>query len=217
MNKVLEYIKREKEHYGKILYNINNAISEIAPYIDFSDLNSRKYVSRLPVLKRYMELLNEIESKEIKDGILGFLNDNKHIEQIERFKRDNAEALNQLEKCNVCVRHKCPPSCKFNSCLSCRPGSRVVYCDHEKIKVVFHDNWILDLTNDRTGKSDRYKVLATLEDAQKDQEYIIIEGLTTKEKFVLYYYPGITEDTYGEINDEEEFDFIVSTYESIER
>jgi hypothetical protein len=217
MSKVLDYIKEEKEHYGKILYNINNSISEIGPYVDWDNLNSRKYVTRLPVLKKYMELLNEIENKELKDGFLGFLNDDKHINKLEEYKRQNREDLQQLERCDKCVRHKCPPSCKFNSCLSCRPGSRVVHCDHEKIKVSFHDNWMLDLTNDRTGKSERYKVLATLEDFQKDQEYIIFEGITSKEKFVLYYNPGISEDSYGEISNEEEFDFIVSTFESVER
>jgi hypothetical protein len=217
MSKVLEYIKKDKGYYGEILYNLNNAVTEIGPYVDWDNLNSRKYVTRLPVLKRYIDLLGEIESKELKDGFLGFMNDDKHIEQLESYKRQNFDSLKQLENCSKCARLKCPPSCKTSSCLSCRPGSRTVHCDHKKMRVVFHDNWTLDLTNDRTGKNERYKVLATLEDVEKDQEYIVIEGLASKDKFVLYYNPGISEDSYGEIADEQEFDYIVSTFEGIER
>jgi hypothetical protein len=217
VSKVLEYIKKDKSYYGEILFNLNNAVTEIGPYVDWDNLNSRKYVTRLPVLKRYLELLGDIENKEMKDGFLGFMNDEKHINQLENYKRQNLDALTQLEKCNQCVRHKCPPSCKVSSCLSCRPGSRVVHCDHKKMKVVFHDDWTLDLTNDKTGRNERYKVLATLEDAEKDQEYIVIEGFANKDKFVLYYNPGISEDSYGEISNEQEFDFVVSTFEGIER
>jgi hypothetical protein len=60
-------------------------------------------------------------------------------------------------------------------------------------------------------------VLATLHVVLKDRRYIIIEGISSKEKFILYYYPGIAEDKYGEITDENEFDYIVSTFESVER
>ncbi|TDT51906.1 DUF1292 domain-containing protein [Fonticella tunisiensis] len=217
MGKALDYIRKEKEYYGKILYNINSAISDISPYVDKRELNERKYVSRVSVLKRYMELLDEVESREEKDGILGFLNDDKNIRELEEFKRKNNDALTQLEKCNMCQRLKCPAGCKLASCLSCRPGSWVAYCDHERIKVTFHDNFILDLTNERTGVRERFKVLATVEDDLKNKQYIIIEGLSSREKYVLYYYPGIVEDTYGEITDEEEFDFIVSVFESVER
>ncbi len=33
---------------------------------------------------------------------------------------------------------------------------------------------------------------------------------------VLYYYPGIKEDSYGEITDAEEFDFVVETFQNAE-
>ncbi|WDU83449.1 hypothetical protein [Caloramator sp. Dgby_cultured_2] len=58
--------------------------------------------------------------------------------------------------------------------------------------------------------------MATLMDAILNRHYIIIEGLLSKEKYVLYYYPDIDEDRFGEIKDEEEFDFIVETYQSVE-
>ena len=50
-----------------------------------------------------------------------------------------------------------------------------------------------------------------------DRKYIIIENIKSKEKFILYYYPGISEDSYGEIKDAQEFDFIVSTFQSVDK
>ena len=44
----------------------------------------------------------------------------------------------------------------------------------------------------------------------------MFENINSKEKFILHYYPGISEDTYGEITDPEEFDYIVSTYQSLD-
>jgi len=49
-----------------------------------------------------------------------------------------------------------------------------------------------------------------------DKKYIIIQNIINKEKFILHYYTGISEDTYGEITDPKEFDFVVSTFQSIE-
>lgn len=217
MGKALEYIKKEQEKYGEIYYNINNAVSEISPFLDKNQLRDRKYVSRLPVLKKYIEKLGEIEGIESKDGIFGFMNDDKNINDLETYKFQNIDSINQLERCSGCACLNCTSKCNFDSCLGCRKGARIAWCDHEKINVILHDNFILDLTNDRTGREERFKVLATLQDPKGDRRYIIIEGLSSKDKYILYYYPGISEDTYGEISDEQEFDFIVSTYEGIDR
>jgi hypothetical protein len=217
VGKAMVFIKSEKEKYGILFYNINKAITEISPFVEKKDLQDRKYVGRVTVLKRYLELLEKEEGKEKKDGIFGFINDDRLISEIKGFKRENHEALEQLEKCSKCSHLACPPSCRASYCLSCRPGSWMVHCDHERMSVAFHENFILDLTNDRTGIKDRYKVLATIYDAQRDKQYIIIEGIGNRDKFVLYYYPGIIEDTYGEISDEKEFDYVVSTFEGVER
>lgn len=217
MSKAEDFLKTEKEHYGKVYVDLTYAIDNISPFLDREQLNKRKYVTKLPVLKKYIELIEAAE-KEIhkKGGFLSFFNDDdKYIDLLNSYKRDNSDALNQLEHCSKCVHRNCTED-KFDGCLGCRENSRIVYCDHERINVTFHDNWILTLNNDRTGEVDRYKVLATLQDVIKDQKYIIIENLRTDEKFVLYYEPGISEDSYGEITDADEFDFIVSTYQSVE-
>lgn len=212
-----EFVKREKDHYGKIYVDIQYAISEISPFLEDKDLQKRKYVSRLSVLKKYMELLESSEREEKKGGLLSFFKSNDTVDMLQEYKNDKRQELNQLEKCSACQCLNCTSECKFNSCLGCREGSHIAYCDKKKINVTLHDNFILDLTNEKSGEDERYMVLATMEDIQRDQMYIIIEGIRSKEKYVLYYDPGISEDSYGEITDEEEFDFVVQTFESLQR
>lgn len=212
-----EFLKEEKEHYGKVFVDINYAISNVEPFLDDRRLSERKYLSRLPVLKKYIELIEASERENSKGGFFKIFSSDKHRELLEGYKSDHRKELKQLENCSKCACLNCTVECNFDSCLGCREGSRIVYCDHKRINVIFHDNFTLNLTNERTGDDERYIVLATVQDVVKDKLYIIIEGISTKEKYVLYYYPGISEDTYGEITDEEEFDFVVSTFESVER
>lgn len=217
MGKAEEFLRKEKEHWGKVYIDLTYAVDNISPFVSKNELNNRKYVNKLPVVKRYIDLIETAEREASKKkGFLGlFSDDDKYIDLLGSYKRDNFDALNQLEHCSSCVYKDCMED-KFDGCLGCRENSRIVYCDHEKINVSFHDNWILTLNNDRTGEVDRHKVLATLQDVERDQKYIIIENVRTDEKFVLYYNPGLSEDTYGEITDEDEFDFVVSTYQRVE-
>jgi hypothetical protein len=211
----MEFLKTEKDRYGKIYIDLTYAIDNIAPFIDNKELYNRKYVAKLPVLKKYIELIEAAQGElNKKSAFSRFFSDNKYIDLLESYKLDNMETLAQLENCGRCVYRNSMED-RFDGCLGCKSGSRIVYCD-KKISVRLHNNWILDLTNDRTGAADRHNVLATLQDIELDRKYIIIENLMTKEKFILHYYPGISEDSYGEITDPEEFDFIVSTYQGLE-
>lgn len=217
MGRAEDFLKKERERYGKVYIDLTYAIDNISPFTESVSLNKRKYVNKLNFLKKYIELIESAE-REVhkKGGFLNFFNDDKYIDLLNSYKHDNSEALNQLEHCSQCVYRNCSED-KFDGCLGCRENSKIVYCDHEKINVTFHDNWILTLNNDKTGDVDRFKVLATLQDIIKNQKYIIIRNLRTDEKFVLYYFSGISEDSYGEITDAEEFDYIVSTYQSVEQ
>ncbi|MBC2581339.1 DUF1292 domain-containing protein [Clostridium sp. DJ247] len=216
MSKSEEFIKREKEYFGKIYVDLTYAIDNVSPFISDKDLNSRKYVTKLPLLKKYIELIEAAESELNKKSSFSKLFDqDKYIDLLNSYKTDNEETLTQLENCSKCV-YKNSMESKFDGCLACKPKSRIVYCDNKKINVRTYDNWSLDLTNDRTGELDKYKALATLQDIELDQKYIIIENYRTKEKFILYYYPGISEDSYGEISNPEEFDYIVSIYQGVE-
>lgn len=217
MNRDEEFIKQEKDRYGKMFVDITYAIDDVSPFLDEREHKERKYITKLPILKKYMELLSSAEKDAAKrSGFSKFFSDDKYVNLLNSYKKDNEEALNQLEHCKNCVYLNNKGGSKFDGCLGCRQNSRIVYND-DKINVTFHDNFTLDLTNDNTGDTDRYKVLATLQDVELDRKYIIIENIRKDEKFILYYYPGIAEDSYGEISDPEEFDFVVSTFEGVDQ
>lgn len=215
MNKDLELLKSEKDIWGKVYVNISYGIDNVAPFLNENTLKIRKYHGKVDVLKRYITLLesSEAECKKNASSFLGRFKGNNSISLISSYKNDNREEFNQLKNCSKCSCLNCPKDCKFNSCRGCRPDSFIKRCDHEKINMTVHDNFILNLTNNSTGHPSSYKVLATLQDCELQRQYIIIENIIDKEdKFVLYYYPGISEDDYGEISDVEEFDFIVETF-----
>ena len=57
-------------------------------------------------------------------------------------------------------------------------------------------------------------MLATIENCANDTLYIALENLLdNSDKLLLYYYPGISGDDFGEITDPDEFNLVVETYE----
>ena len=215
MNNSEQFLKDEKDKYGKLYVTLSYAVGNISPFIEEIKLSRRQYYSKLPYLKKYIDLIETAELEIKNSSFFERFGENKYVELLKDYKNDNIEYFSQLEKCGKCSCLNCAAECSFGSCLSCRENSNIVCCDHEKINVTKHDNFMLNLTNDKTGDQDRYVVLATMEDPAKNMKYIVIENISTDEKFILHYFPGISEDTYGEISDPEEFDNIVSVYQSL--
>lgn len=218
MSKTEEFISRDKEFYGKIYSDIAFAIDDISGLIDERDFKNRKYTSKQPILAKYIELLNSAES-ESKNKNKGFFKnlfeDDKYINLLESYKTDHRSELNQLEDCTSCQCLKCTAQCKFDSCGRCSDRGKVASCDHSRTNVVTYKNRTLDLTNNDTGMDDRYNVLAIVQDVLKDKRYILIENISNGERFILYYYPGIKEDSYGEITNEEDFNFAAEAYDNL--
>lgn len=223
MSKTDEFITSEKSYYGKIYSEITFAIDEIQDFLDNDTLRNRKYFSRQAVLKRYIELLDsaKADNKSKSKGFLGGLfNGDKYIGLLDDYKKDHSEEFNQLEKCSKCECLKCTATCRFDSCSGCRSGKNIAYCDHKKTNVAFFDNSegsIIKLVNNNTGEDDRYLILAIVQDSENDKRYILIENLRDKERFILYYYPKLPEDDYGEITNEADFNYAASAYENVER
>lgn len=207
------FLQEEKKEYGKLYADITYAIDNISPFLEREELNRKKFVKRIDVLKRYIDLIDSCASETSKGGLFKFLKSDNSLDMLKDYKRDNGETFSQLNKCSKCSCLNCSSPCCFDSCAGCRTGSYIGSCDHKRMNVTMQSNFTLDLTNDRTGLPDKYNVLATLQNCQDDKKYIIIQSVQQRNKFVLYYYPGIVEDTYGEIDDSEEFDLVVTTYE----
>jgi hypothetical protein len=213
MSNTIDFINKEKDSIGKVYTDITYAISEVSPFLDESILRKRKYYSKLPILKEYMEMLNDGEYSA-RNKKFSFFKKDDTILTLTEYKQNNLEAFNQFNNCSKCSCLNCIKECKFKNCSGCRFNSYIKNCDKSKLNVRFHKDFILDLTNNNTGKASRYKVLATLENCEDDKLYIVLENLTdSNDKFILHYYPGISSDEFGEITDENEFNLIVETYE----
>ena len=194
-----EFIEKEKDSFGKVFVDINYAIDNISPFLEKDELSKRKYVIKLPVLDKYIDMLEASEtSSNKKKGLFSMFKGDSSISNLESYKSKNIESLNQLVTCSTCKCLNCVAECKFKACSDCRRNSHTNYCDHERFCVTFHDNFTLDLTNNDTGRRNKYKTLATIKDCNLDKRYILIENIVDKDdKFILYYYPTLSGDEFG--------------------
>lgn len=210
-----EFVEKERDTFGKAFVDINYAIDNISPFVEKEELSRRKYVIKLPVLDKYIDMLEAAEtSSPKKKGLFSMFKGDNSTSDLESYKSKNIESLNQLVTCSTCKCLNCVAKCKFKACIDCRRNSHTRYCDHERFCVTFHDNFTLDLTNNDTGRRNKYKALATIKDSTLDKRYILIENIVDKDdKFILYYYPTLSGDEFGEIEDVNEFDTIAGVYE----
>ena len=101
MNKDLEFLKSEKDIWGKVYVNISYGIDNVAPFLNENTLKIRKYHGKVDVLKRYITLLesSEAECKKNASSFLGRFKGNNSISLISSYKNDNREEFNQLKNC----------------------------------------------------------------------------------------------------------------------
>lgn len=217
MDNDIDFINEERRYWGKVYTDVAYAISEVSPFLSEKDLNKRKYYTKAPILQEYIKLIDNAEADGKKKSLFSMFKSNPSISLLQDFKTKNMENFKQLEKCSKCQCLNCNFECKFRSCSSCRSDSLITSCDREKVNVRKFDRFTLDLTNNDTGRASKYKVLGLVEDCTLDNQYILLENLSNSDdKLVLYYYPGIKEDSFGEITNVDEFDFIIETYQSAE-
>lgn len=214
-DKDIDFINEERRYWGKIYTDVAYSISEISPFISEEDLTIRKYYTKASVLQEYTKLLDSAEADCKKKSIFSMFKSNPSIGLLQDFKAKNRETFKQLEKCSNCECLSCAFECNFKKCSSCRDASMICFCDKERVNVRKFENFTLDLTNNDNGRASKYKALAVVEDCSLDNLYILLENIRdSNDKLVLYYYPGIREDSFGEITDPNEFDFVVETYQN---
>ena len=208
-----KFIENEKADSGKLYSDVIFALEEIEAFVPRERLNQRKFVEYLPVLKTYSDMLKKAAVDNNNKGTFGKLfhshSSDKSI--LEDFKNKNLDKIDQIKCCVTCKCLTCPSECIMEGCNRCDKSGRVAKCDKKTTTVYTFANKCLQLNNVKTGEDDLYKVLSIIQDKEYNQLFIIIE--LRGEKFVLYYYPGISEDTYGEITDTEDFNFALSAYE----
>lgn len=217
MDNDIDFINGERRYFGKIYTDVAYAISEISPFVSERDLNIRKYVTKAPILQEYIKLLDSAEAECKKKSLFSMFKSNPSITLLQDYKAKHKENFKQLEKCSHCTCLSCAFDCNFKKCSSCRSGSMLYFCDKKKVNVRKFENFTLDLTNNDTGRASKYIVLGVVENCELDRLYILLQNSSnSNDKLVLNYYPGIKDDSYGEITDAEEFDFVVETYQCTE-
>ena len=211
-----KFIEKEAADSGKLYADVIFPLEEIQEFVPKEQLKERKFVEYLPVLKAYTDMLKKAEINNNGKGTVGKFfswNDSQQT-VIEKFKAENIEKFDQIRSCVKCKCLTCPNECIMEGCNRCDKSGRVAKCDKKTICVYTFTTKTLELTNNKTGRPALYNVLSIIQDKQYNQLFIIIE--LNAEKFVLYFYPGISEDTYGEITDVEDFNFAFNSYEQVE-
>lgn len=215
-----DFIEKELNEWGKVYTDITYAINEISEFLDDKELKRRKYYVKLSVLKEYIDDLNRGDiSSSSKKGFLSSMfnssSSNDLTSKFKTFKRKNKDTFDQLSHCAQCACLSCIEECSFKKCSGCRDDSHIKKCDRDKINVRVYDNFLHNITDNNTGSDGTYRTLAVLNDCELDRLYIILENIHDEDdKFILYYYPKVSGNDYGEITDSEEFDYIIETFES---
>lgn len=210
-----KYIETEAAEYGKLYADVIFALEEIEEFVPKEQLRARKFVEYLPVLKEYLELIKNTDRDNKGKSMLGKLfNGGNDLDKIKEYKEANLEKLQQIKSCTSCKCLNCASECIMEGCNRCEKSGRVAKCDKKTSCVYTFSDKHLELSNDKTGEIATYKVLSIVQDREYNQLFIIIEN--SEEKFVLYFYPGISEDTYGEISDVEDFNFAIGAFEKVD-
>ena len=200
-------VTKELAHYKELYAALVLGIDDVHDYIDKADLDKRRCVRLLPVLNEYIGMLE----KALGDGKRKV----SPPESLIGFRTQHREELEKLRDCTTCKCLKCARDCNMSGCSRCEPGFRckVASCNNKTSAVYVFENREIELANGETGENENLKVLAVVEDLECKQLYIILER--NAEKIIMYYYPGIDGDKYGEITDTEDLEFAVKAYESI--
>ena len=211
-----KFIDSEQADNGKLYSDVIFALEEIEEFVPKEQLSDRKFVEYLPVLKTYLDMLQTAEVDNNSKGTFGkfFRSNSSEGAVLENFKTQNLHKLNQIRSCVKCKCLTCPSECIMEGCNRCDKSGKVAKCDKKTTAVYTFTDKKLELNNNKTGENDTYNVLAIVQDKGYNQFFIIIE--LRGEKFVLYYHPGISEDTYEEITDVEDFNFALKAYEQVD-
>lgn len=208
--------QNEKNKYEKIYVDINYAINDINEFLPKDRISQRKYISKSDTLKDYIKLIDTLESKYNKKSIFKiFQKEDSYTEKLDKYKKEHEPHFKQIENCLKCSCFKCINECNFDTCLGCRSNSKIVMCDHKNVNATAYSDYTLSLTNNETNEDDTYKVLSTIQVLNDSKRYIVIQNINNQdEKYILYHYPGIKEDDYGEITDACEFDYVSQIFNS---
>lgn len=128
-----EFIEKERLKYKKIYSDMMFAYDDLIKMLDEDEIKKRTFISKIEVLKNYMNFLDNLESENKKGkGFLSrLINKEKYIDnKIHDYFNDEVKFnINKLEKCNSCKCKNCVSQCLMNGCLNCKEKEYIVECN----------------------------------------------------------------------------------------
>lgn len=184
-------------------------------FVEKSTLERRTFIRGVRPLREIMDLSKRLEedtSGGFLDKLRGAGKETEH--KLISGMAEGSSMFKQMEACRECVCFKCPRDCDMAGCDRCQPGcgSHIVNCDNKTVSVYRFGHKVIPLTENSTGVTRDYPVLALVLDKKYNQLFLVLED--GAEKLVLYYYPNPSGDTYGEITDMEDLDFAIRSFEA---
>ncbi|MGL5693152.1 MAG: hypothetical protein ACRCXA_03685 [Peptostreptococcaceae bacterium] len=126
-------IESEKNKYNKIYTDLVFASDDLKQMLDEEELKKRSFLSKVDILKDYMNFLDKLEKEDQqKKGLFAKLfSKNEDIEsKLDSYlTRGKITNLDKLSKCSLCKCRNCISTCPMNQCYNCREKEYVLDCN----------------------------------------------------------------------------------------
>ena len=126
-------IEEEKNKYNKLYTDLVFASDDLNQMLDENELKKRSFLSRVDILKDYMNFLEILErDNRRKKGLFTklFSKEEDIDTKINNYlTNDKIIALEKLEKCSKCKCINCISKCTMDHCFNCRENEYVLNCN----------------------------------------------------------------------------------------
>lgn len=126
-------IEEEKNKYNKLYTDLVFASDDLNQMLDENELKKRSFLSRVDILKDYMNFLEILErDKKRKKGLFSklFSKEEDIDTKINKYlTNDKIIALEKLDKCSKCKCINCISKCTMDHCFNCRENEYVLNCN----------------------------------------------------------------------------------------
>ncbi len=188
MNKIQGFTDAERAKYGKLYADFIMHGEEIAALHGDKVADQRFYRRKAPVLKTYLDALDEADYKANGQGVMEmFKSDNQYKEEALAVKRKAEHDIEKLVKCSTCACAKCLQVCPFNACSYCQFTAKITACDKERYCITTGHKPVSLYSNDEEREV-YFEVQGMLTDNFSNKRYTyLVETANRDNQHILEY------------------------------
>ncbi|MGL4913682.1 MAG: hypothetical protein ACRC3Y_14760 [Romboutsia sp.] len=209
-----EFIEKERTKYKKTYSDMMFAYDDLVQILDEKEINKRTFISKIEVLKDYIDFLDKLESESKKEkGFLSkLINKEKYIDnKIYDYLTDERKLnINKLEKCNSCKCKNCVSQCFMNGCLNCREKEYIFECNKEDSLLTKSSDTVTLYDGDEEFI---FNIAGYLIEKDKDNNFFryiyLIDSKDYDNQHILKYSKFKGEETYDSVITEDKQDELV--------